>query len=153
MTFRSSSVSSKDDLPLPVPRDVVREITPKQPGVDPRFSAWVESNKWYEKNPEMREYADIIGQGYASKHKDIDPEDVLTYVTKEVKARFRDNFQNPNREKPSAVEGTPIASTAKGKSSFELTEDERRVMNTFVRTGVMTKEEYIDQVKSMRGIK
>ena len=39
------------------------------------------------------------------------------------------------------------------KSSFELTDDERRVMNTFIRTGVMSKEEYISEVKKMRGIK
>ena len=37
------------------------------------------------------------------------------------------------------------------KRAFELTEDERKVMNTFVRQGILTKDEYIEQVKSMRG--
>ena len=37
------------------------------------------------------------------------------------------------------------------KYGFELSEDERKVMNTFIRAGVMTKDEYISQVKAMRG--
>lgn len=131
-------------------RQVVAEVTPKNQ-VDPRFTDWVSENSWYEKNVDMRDYADIIGQGYAAKNPGIDPELVLRYVAKEVKSKFKDSFQNPNREKPTAVEGETSRGASKGKSSFELTEDERKVMNTFIRQGILTKEEYIDQVKSMRG--
>ena len=99
-------------------REVVAEVTPKQSGVDPRFIDWVSENSWYEKNQEMRDYADIIGQGYAAKHPGINPELVLKYVTKEVKSRFKDSFQNPNREKPTAVEGENNKSGGRGKSSF-----------------------------------
>lgn len=134
-------------------REVVAEVTPKQSGVDPRFIDWVQENSWYEKNQEMRDYADIIGQGYAAKHPGINPELVLKYVTKEVKSRFKDSFQNPNREKPTAVEGENNKSVGRGKSSFELTDDERKVMNTFIRQGILTKEEYIEQVKQLRGVK
>ena len=122
---------------------------PNQP--DPRFIAWTQENKWYQTNVEMREYADTVGMGYASRNPGIDPEEVLQYVTKEVKARFKDRFVNPNRSKPNSVEGA--SAPAATKSSFELTDDERRVMNTFIRTGVMTKEEYIAEIKKMRGIK
>jgi len=131
-------------------RQVVQETTP--PPVDTRFTSWVSENKWYETNTEMRDYADIIGQGYAKAHQGIDPVEVLKYVTKEVKVRFKDSFQNPNRTKPNAVESGGQGTPAK-KSSIELSEDERKVMNTFIRQGVMTKEEYLEQVKSMRGIK
>ena len=134
-------------------REVVAEVTPKQQGVDPRFIEWVSENSWYEKNQEMRDYADIIGQGYAAKNPGINPELVLKYVTKEVKSRFKDSFQNPNREKPTAVEGENNKSAGRGKSSFELTDDERKVMNTFIRQGILTKEEYIEQVKQLRGVK
>jgi hypothetical protein len=133
-------------------RQVYEEAIPKQPQLDPRFVAWTEQNKWYANNQEMREYADTIGQGYANRHQGIDPVEVLKYVTKEVQVRFKDKFQNPNRDKPNAVEGAQ-RQTVKGKSSFELSDDERKVMNTFVRTGVMTKEEYIDQLKQMKGNK
>ena len=130
-------------------REVVQQNVPDQP--DPRFINWVSANKWYEKDAEMRKYADTLGAGYAASNPGIDPEEVLQYVTKEVRTRFSTKFVNPNREKPSTVEGASTG--AANKSSFELTDDERKVMNTFVRAGVMSKEDYIAQVKQMRGVK
>ena len=131
-------------------REVVTQNTPAAP--DPRFVARVGENKWYEKDRELREYADTLGAGYAQRNPNLDPEDVLEYVTAQVKTRFKDKFTNPNRTKPSAVEGAsaPSAST---KSSFEMTDEERRVMNTFIRSNVMTKDEYIKELKLMKGIK
>lgn len=129
-------------------REVVDQVKPNQP--DPRFLSWVDQNKWYAQNAEMREYADSIGMGYAQKHPEIDPEDVLKYVTQEVKERFKTRFTNPNRSKPSSVEGTGSPAPAKS-AKFELTDEERRVMNTFVRTGAMTQEAFIEEVKRMRG--
>lgn len=136
-------------------RSVVAESQPQGP--DPRFVNWVSANKWYEKDAEMRKYADVVGLGYSKSNPDLDPEDVLKYVEGEVKARFKDKFVNPNRTKPSAVEGAGSV-TPTSKSSFELTDDERRVMNSFMRAGIigangMTKEEYISQVKATRGVK
>lgn len=134
-------------------REVVEQTVPKaQPGLDPRFVNWVKENNWYERNGELREYADMIGEGYAKRHPGIDPVEVLKYVTREVKTRFKDNFENPNRSKPSAVEGNGTQVSGKSKS-FELSEEERKVMNTFVRQGIMTKEEFIEQTKLMKGIK
>ena len=130
-------------------REVVGAAAPAP--VDPRFTEWVGANKWYEKDAEMREYADVVGNGYAQRNPGLDPEDVLVYVSKQVKKQFAEKFVNPNRNKPSAVEGASTG--AANKSSFELTEDERKVMNTFVRSGVMSKEEYIAQVKQMKGVK
>lgn len=131
-------------------REIVVQNTPATP--DPRFVQWVGENKWYEKEQEMREYADVVGMGYAQRNPNLDPEEVLKYVTAQVKKQFNEKFVNPNRTKPSAVEGSNTSTTPR-KESFELTEDERRVMNTFVRANVMTKDDYIAQVKSMRGIK
>lgn len=130
-------------------RQVVEESTPKQTGQDPRFTEWVGQNKWYTQDAKLREFADVVGLGYAQQHPGIDPAEVLKYVTIQVKETFKDKFQNPNRNKPNSVEGasTPRA----GKESFQMSEDERKVMNTFVRTGIMTKEAYIEELKKMRG--
>ena len=118
--------------------------------VDPRFTEWAAKNSWYEKDAEMKQFADTLGLGYAQANPGVDPDVVLEYVSKQVKQAFKDKFENPNRNRPSAVEGKSTPSTAK-KDSIELSDDERRVMNTFIRQGVMTKEEYIAQVKAMRG--
>lgn len=131
-------------------RQVAAEVAPNQP--DPRFVSWVDANKWYQKDPDMRKFADVVGLEYAQANPGLDPEEVLDFVSKKVKTTFKERFVNPNRTKPSAVEGA--GSTApKAKGSFELTDDERRVMNTFVRTGVMKADDYIEQVKTMRGVK
>lgn len=130
-------------------REVLSTQQVEQPQTDPRFNAWVDRNPWYAKDAEMRQYADVIGLGYAQANQGLDPEDVLKYVSIQVKARYKDKFENPNRNKPSPVEGT--SQNASTKESFQLTDDERKVMNTFLRTNTMTKEEYIAQVKAMRG--
>ena len=136
-------------------REVYAENAPATP--DPRFVSWVNANSWYSKDAELREYADVVGMGYANKNPNLDPEEVLQYVTAQVKARFKDKFVNPNRSKPSAVEGANTSQAA-NKNSFELSDDERRVMNSFMRAGVigpngMTKEDYISQVRATRGAK
>ena len=128
-------------------REVTAQMAPQQP--DPRFITWANENKWYNSDQEMRQFADAIGVGYAQSNPGLDPVEVLNYVTAQVKSRFKDKFVNPNRSKPNSVEGA--TTTAANKSSFELTEDERKVMNTFVRQGLMSKEEYIAEVKRMRG--
>lgn len=132
-------------------REVVGQATPNQP--DPRFLSWVGENKWYEKDADMRDYADTLGMGYAQRNPGIDPLDVLEFVTKQVKTHFKEKFVNPNRTKPSAVDGGNAAGTP-AKSNFELSDEEKKVMNTFLRNNLMTKEEYMNEVKKLRnGVK
>jgi len=85
-------------------REVVVEMAP--PAVDPQFTEWVTRNEWYEKNAEMRRYADAVGLGYAQSNPGVEPGDVLKYVNEQVRGRFRERFINPNRSKPSTVEGS-----------------------------------------------
>lgn len=133
-------------------REVLEANTPQQPQQDPRFMGWVEKNKWYAQDNQMRAYADNLGLGYAQQNPGIDPEEVLKYVTAEVRTRFKDRFTNPNRKKPSEVEGANTNESPR-KGSIELSAEERKVMHTFVRAGVMTEAEYIDEVKKLRGVK
>lgn len=124
-----------------------------QPQVDPRFTAWTEKNKWYISNTEMREFADAVGLQHAQRNPEKAPEEVLEYVVNQVKRAYADKFTNPKRTQPTAVEGGDPGTSNKGSKtdSFELTEEERRVMNSFVRANVMTKEEYITELKKVRG--
>lgn len=131
-------------------REVVQEVTPAQP--DPRFVSWVTDNKWYNNDPEMRQFADAVGMGYAQTNRNLSPEEVLAYVTKEVKERFKDKFVNPNRAKSTLVGSSNTSAGTSTKNDIELTDDERRVMNTFIRTGVLTKEEYLSEIKRMRSV-
>lgn len=128
-----------------------QEAVNAEPETHPAFQSWVSENKWYEKNSEMRSDADAFGEAYARNNPDKTPTEVLEFVTRKIKKAYAEEFQNPNRNRPSGVEGGGGNRQGASRDSFTLTEEESRVMNTFVRNGVMTKEEYIKQVKAMRG--
>jgi len=123
--------------------DIVQE-----PTIDPEFTAWVDKNKWYDTNQPMRAYADALGRDLA--FKGLTPSAVLQEVEKNVKLEFPNKFTNPNRNKPGSVEGSSNKG-GKGDSSVSLSEEERRVMQRFVRTGVMSETEYIKELNRIKG--
>ncbi len=121
------------------------------PEIHPSFQKWQDENTWYTTDSEMRTDADAFGNAYAANNPEKTPEEVLEYVSKKVKRLYKDKFENPNRSKASAVEGGGNRQEASNES-FALSEDEKRVMNTFIRSGIMTKEDYIKELKKVKGI-
>jgi hypothetical protein len=113
------------------------------------FQNWVERNGWYNGNNAMRAYADRIGNDLGARG-GMSAVDILAEVERQVKKEFAHKFQNPNRDKPGAVEG----SSSKGgkKDSFSLSEEERRVMRRFVSSGALTEEQYISDLRKLKGI-
>lgn len=119
-----------------------------QPGVNPEFLAWVNNNKWYENDPDMRAFADgyatqLISQGVR------DPQQALPLLEKKVREVFAAKFRNPNKDR------APSLDSGKGKvksDGFSLTPDEEKIMTNMIRAGVpISKEEYIAQIKASRG--
>lgn len=120
----------------------------------PEFIEWKTGNKWYDKDADLKEEADIMGLTYARKHPDAPPKEVLSYVAKQIKRLYPEKFSNPARSQPNAVEsGGPANSGSRKDDNFAMTEEERRVMMTFVHSGVMTKEQYIADLKTIKGVK
>lgn len=118
----------------------------------PGFVQWVERNKWYAQDGELRSAADQIGVAYAAANPDLHPDEVLKYLEGRIKKLYPEKFQNPNKSRPSVVEGgSKVSGGTKKEDSFDLTEEERKAMNTFVRQNIMTKEEYIAEIKKVRG--
>lgn len=120
----------------------------------PNFVQWAQRNPWYKTNAELTVVADQIGTAYAASNPDLSPDAVLKYVETRVKKLYPEQFTNPNKTRPSAVEGgtsTPTKPVKNDISNYPLTEDERRVMMTFVRQNIMTKEEYIEDLKKVKG--
>lgn len=119
----------------------------------PNFVQWVSRNPWYKTNAELTVLADQIGTAHAASNPELDPDSILQYVEKRIKKLYPEQFTNPNKSRPSAVEGgtsTPSKKPAESDSNYPLTDDERKVMMTFVRQGIMTKEEYIRDLKSVK---
>ena len=123
---------------------------PVQDGSEhPEFVSWVAQNSWYKSSAPMKAFADALGQDLARAGNS--PSEVLRKVAAEVRKEFPNRFKNPNQDKPGSVEGGRGAGVSSG-SKFVLSDDERRVMNTFIRQGVFkTEAEYVAELKKVRG--
>lgn len=126
------------------------KIAEKPVGPAPEFVAWVDRNSWYESNEDLREFADFKGISYAKKHPGVDPVAVLKYVEEEVKKKFPEEF-GVRRGAPSPVAGVDKTARKGRADAFELTEQEESIMKNLVRSKTMTKEEYIAELKKVRG--
>lgn len=119
-----------------------------EPAVHPELQSWMGQNSWYEANRAMRGWADARGAELAGEG--LAPQEVLKTLTKEVKTRFPEKFSNPNRERPSAVEGAPRRSAKGSEAAFELNDVERQIMKRVVDTGVISESDYIAQLKALK---
>lgn len=122
----------------------------QQEVIHPEFQAWVDRNGWYTTSKPMKAFADTLG--LELRDKGYSPSEVLRQVEIQIKEEFPNKFRNANRDKPGAVEGTGkgTGKTSSTDPAVHLTEVERKIMNTFVRQGVMTKEQYIAELKKTK---
>jgi hypothetical protein len=134
-------------------RDAQKQIqNVPQPSTEPapQFVEWADRNKWYNTDEDARAYADGIGRSLAMKG--MSPDDVLKEVEVRVKKNFPQLFRNPNKDKPGAVESSSNRG-GKESSSFSLTEEERRVMQRFIRTiPGFDEKAYITELKRVKGV-
>ena len=125
--------------------------TTPQAEIHPEVAHWVEANPWYNSDTTMRAFADAIA--LSLNKEGITGSAMLKGIDAKVREAFPAKFKNPNRDRPGAVESSATKSKSTTTDSFELTSQEKRIMETFVRDGVMTKEEYIADLKKVKGIK
>lgn len=115
----------------------------------PQFQSWVERNSWYETNQVMRKTADALGhdlhqQGYS-------PNEVLDMVEKEIKREFKHKFQNPNLNRPQAVEGSTRSGKSPKADDFEMSPEEVQIMRQIVKvTPGYTEAMYKAELKATR---
>ena len=161
-TIRELKDARKDALALE-DYDAVNDIDDKiaeekvaasTPPVNEAFNDWVEENEWYNQDEEMRSYADTIGAGYLHNNPNKPIAEVYKYVSKEVAKRFPDGEDNEqeNDEPAPRHRRNPVEGAGKGRtassgrySERDLPEEARQIMNTIIRTGTMTKQEYLKQ--------
>jgi len=133
--------------------DAIKEIKEKPlvdtPTEHPEFTSWKNQNRWYETTGYMRKFADDLGTELAQKG--LPPAEVLKQVSQAVKKEFPQKFVNPNKaDAPFTNSGA--SGSRGGSTSVEssLTEQERNIMNTLVRSGTITKEKYLADLKAIK---
>ena len=122
---------------------------PQTKTVDPAFEDWRARNTWYQNDAGMTDYADQVGIRLAQQG--MEPHLVLKEVEKRVRETFAHKFQNPNRQRPGTVETTNTKGAPTKETDYPLTDTERKIMNDLVRQKVMTKAEYIADLKKIKG--
>ena len=120
--------------------------------VHPEWQSFQSRNPWYNTTGYMRKFADEVGADLAARG--VPPVEVLKQVEQAVRKEFPNKFVNPNKEHAPTVEQSRGSSkqTSKESDSF-MNEQERKVMNDLVRSGLLTKEKYIADLKAVKGLK
>ena len=125
------------------------ETAPQNSEVPVELEQWVSKNKWYEQKSEMAADADAIGISYKAKFPDKSMKEVLTHVENQIKKLYPDEFENPNKPKTGLVESSSTTKTTRSSGGFQLTDEEERVARNFERQGIMTRDEYIKEIKAL----
>lgn len=120
-------------LSIDPPKDDIPEFNPPTPKTDAVFDEWREENHWYQDDYEKHQEAENYGQFLRSSQPHLEGRDFLDEVSKHV----RKKFSNPNRNKPSAVDGgTQKASNRSGTLYNKLEAEAKAVFNNFVQQGI-----------------
>lgn len=145
--------------------DLQKDIdTPKvekevKAGTNVVYETWIKDNSWYLTDPEMAAFADTVAQNYVG----APLERIYSLVRQKVQEVFPEKFTSTStgndnsvlQKKPigptSPVERPANKGTSTGFSKADLTQEQMNVMNQFVRSGVMTEEQYINDIAKMQG--
>ena len=128
--------------------------TKEKPRSTAEFDAWIVDNKWYEEDPEMAAYADTI----AGENKGAPFARVAALVDRKVKEMFPDKFTDTTpatpakKRSPSPVEESGSRPRAAKFTKADLTDGQKAVMSQFVRQGIMTEKQYIEDIAKTQGV-
>jgi len=136
---------AKKRIPVTKPTDTPQKSTGSiQP--DPAFVLWLGKNPWYKKEKAMTAFADSL----ASEFKGVPYTELLPVVDKQMREQFPLYFKE---DRPSFTSGDDPTRTHSSKNkkftAKDLTFEQRKSMDKFVKMGALTEEQYVeDLVKS-----
>ena len=155
---RVQAIEEQDAVKAFEVSDKIRELEDeaKQTAAQPQtgtahveFQSWLTDNQWYAQDDELREFADALGIMYSKK---MTPSEVLVKVSGEVRKKYPEKFRNPNKDRAPSVDTKAGGTQSRGTGrEYQLSEMEKQIMNKIVRSGVMTKEEYIKELRRTKG--
>jgi hypothetical protein len=120
-----------------------------QVGPPPEFQAFIDRNPWYLSDKGMRDDADAAG--FIFLNNGGSKENLLTHVEAQMRKKYPEKFGTTKRAAPNAVAPTQRTGKSASSAETELDDNEREVMRTFVRMGVMTEQQYREELKKAKG--
>lgn len=126
---------------------------PVETAPDPVFVEWQKQNTWYslDGKDKVSQTANKLALAYIAEHgKPSSPTEykrILNEIKEEMKELFPSKFENPNRDRASAVNDTGSVKGTSSKS-VKLSSDQESAFKEFEKMGVkMTKEEYLRDIQ------
>lgn len=125
---------------------------------NPVYDEWITDNQWYLEDDAMAKFADSVAQNYVG----APLERIYSIVRQKVQEVFPEKFatnQGVPGVKVAVKPVGPVSPVDKGSngkgsgSSFskaDLTPDQINIMNQFVRGGILTEEQYINDIAKMQ---
>jgi hypothetical protein len=115
---------------------------------DADFIKWKADNDWYEKDPELKNYADNISAFVAAtKPHLVGNPAFFDEVQGEVEKRFPSKFNNSRRDNPPAVEGATRSSPKGSKMTYnDLPQEAKQICDRQVKKGLFkSKDDYVKE--------
>lgn len=116
---------------------------PKAPVHDAEIvENWIKANPWYTKDEVMGAAAAAIAAKLEAEGV-TDTAEQLAEVAKRIRAKFPQEFENPKRREPGAVESPGAGGRKAGKTRSDLPADARSTMDRWVKQGIITEAQYL----------
>lgn len=160
--FETTSKELEDEK-----NDPANQLTSLQKDLQSEMQNFIKRNDWYGRDVILTNTFNLIGDQLAEQGEYTSAEELVEMAYDALKEEMPHKFPADEEEEEDVEEVQPKPSNrrqtrqavepevtptrgAKGKDRFRsLSEDEERVARNFERTGVMTRKEYIDQLKAM----
>jgi hypothetical protein len=135
-------------------RDFERELQDQRQAAaaapSPEYVAWIKENSWYETDSEMHTDADAFGVAFLKRNPNSTPSQVYDHVTDRIRRTYPDKFQKVVKPSPVDSGRNNALQATKPKDSFQLPPEAEDICRAFVKAGIMTRAEYIEDFKKAR---
>jgi len=120
------------------------ETKPNAPDMT-AYNDWKDANKWYRpENEEAYDMAEVIALRLRKEDPDLKGREFLDEMTRRVKKRLPEAFENRNREKAPHEGPSARGKTTDKRGYASLPADARTACDKFVKAKLMTQEQYLD---------
>jgi hypothetical protein len=130
------------------------QIKKDTPVSNPDFDEWIKDNQWYLTDDEMAKFAETVAEQYQGAPRAR----VYKIIRQKVAEVFPEKFEtpaNPKKEKPigpaSPVEAPTKTTVASKFTKADLSPEQLSIMKQFVSQGIMTEEQYINDIAKLQG--
>ena len=122
---------------------------PAQPEIPTFVTEFAKTNPWFETDQAMT--AVMVDRTRSLVASGVTLEKAISQAKEYVKSEFPHKFSNPKKDRPSAVmSGSRAGDAGKGKiSESDLTPEQKDVMHFYIRTGTMTKAEFLKSLETV----